>query len=64
MPCKEDRPRLLVSVTEAARMTSLSKSTATKLYLSGEWPSIMIGRRRLIVVADLERWIDDRKAAA
>lgn len=58
------QPCLLVSVDEAARMTSLSKRTAAKLYLSGEWASIKIGRRRLIVVRDLERWIEERKAAA
>jgi len=59
-----ERARLLISVDEAARMTSLSKGTAAKLYLSGEWVSIKIGRRRLIVVRDLERWIEARKAAA
>ena len=53
--------RLLVSVEEAARMTAVSKSTANKLYLSGQWPSIQIGRRRLIVVADLERWINEKQ---
>jgi excisionase family DNA binding protein len=60
----ESKPRLLISVAEAARMTGLSKGTATKLYLSGEWPSIQIGRRRLIVLSDLEKWVDERKAAA
>lgn len=53
--------RLLVSVAEAAHMTGLSRGTATKLYLTGQWPSITIGRRRLIVVADLVRWIEERK---
>lgn len=45
-------------------MTGLSKAMVTKLYLSGEWPSITIGRRRLIVVSELERWIEEKVAAA
>jgi excisionase family DNA binding protein len=55
--------RPLITVPEAARMCGVSTRTAATMYLSGQWPSIKIGSRRLIVLQDLQRWIDERKAA-
>lgn len=59
-PVPTDGPRLLVSVAEAAQMTGLSERTVVRLYQSGEWPSIKVGTRRLIVLDRLQRWIADR----
>ena len=53
-------PRLLVSVAEAAQMTGLSERTVVRLYQRGEWPSLKVGTRRLIVVRGVEQWIEDK----
>ncbi len=51
--------RLAVSVVEAARMLSLSKSTAYALIEQGILPAVRVGEKRLIVpVKALEAWLD------
>jgi excisionase family DNA binding protein len=41
-------------------MTGLSERTVVRLYQRGEWPSLKVGTRRLIVVRGVERWIADK----
>jgi excisionase family DNA binding protein len=53
----EQRDLLAVSVTEAARRLSLSVRTVSSLVARKELPIRKIGRRRVICVADLERFL-------
>jgi excisionase family DNA binding protein len=48
---------LAVSVQEAARRLSVSERTVASLVSRKELPSRKIGRRRVICVADLERFL-------
>ncbi|MDE3030972.1 MAG: helix-turn-helix domain-containing protein [Acidobacteriota bacterium] len=50
----EPLPRMLVSVTEAARSLGVSRSFAYELVAAGVLRSIRLGRRVLIPVAALE----------
>lgn len=56
--------RLAYSVTEAAAVTGLGKTTLYALMGSGTLPSCKIGKRRLIASADLEGLIGNRRSAA
>lgn len=56
--------RLAYSVTEAAAVTGLGKTTLYALMGSGTLPSCKIGKRRLIASADLEGLIGRRPKAA
>ncbi|MEM9913992.1 MAG: helix-turn-helix domain-containing protein [Planctomycetota bacterium] len=47
---------LLVGVSEAGRMLGVSPKTIRRMIVSGELPSVMVGGRRLFVVADLTDW--------
>ncbi len=51
-------PPYLVPVSEAARLTGISEWLAWQLIGQGKWPSVRIGRRRLIPLAGLRAWID------
>ena len=53
--------KLLITLPQAASLASVSESTAKRLALSGEWPSVKIGRARRVVVRDLECWINGHK---
>ncbi len=53
--------RLLVTVEEAARLTSLGRTTAYALVASGEWPSVAVGRAVRVPLNDLEDWIEMKK---
>ncbi len=48
----------LLRVEEAARRLGLSRSKTYSLVLTGELPSVSIGRSRRVRTADLERWIE------
>ena len=50
--------RLLVTVEAAAQRLGLSRGTVYPLVLSGDIPSIKIGRARRIPVDELEAWIE------
>lgn len=52
-------PRLALSIADAAVALGLSDRTVDELARAGELPSIRVGRRRLFVVRDLERWLDE-----
>lgn len=49
--------RLLVPLAEAARMLSISLRTMARLAADERVKTLLIGRRRLVVVADLHRLI-------
>ncbi|RON71496.1 helix-turn-helix domain-containing protein [Pseudomonas fluorescens] len=49
---------LSVSVEEAARLTSHSRSGIYEVIASGELKAFKIGRRRLILMTELKAWIE------
>lgn len=49
---------LAVSVARAAILSGLSRSFLYQLIKLGSLPSIKVGARRLIVVAELDTWLD------
>jgi excisionase family DNA binding protein len=53
---------LLVRVTEAARILSLSRSTIYEMLDAGELPSVRRGTARRIPVAALRAWIAQQVA--
>lgn len=54
---------LLVRREEAATMIGFRLTKLDELLKSGEIPSFLIGRNRMIEVAELKRWIERQKAA-
>lgn len=55
-----DRP-LLMSVPKAAEMLGIAPSTLYGLLRAGELRSVVVGEsRRMIAVAELHRYIDER----
>lgn len=48
---------LLVSVPEAGQALGIGKRLAWELVYSGELASVRVGRRRLVPVAELERFV-------
>ena len=52
------------SVEEAGNYLGTSRPTVYRLMDSGDLPSIHIGRRRLVLREDLDKFIRDRKAEA
>lgn len=54
---------LLVRREEAARMIGFRLTKLDELLRSGEIPSFLIGRNRVIEVAEIKRWIERQKAA-
>lgn len=52
-----DTQRLAVTIHEAAALLSLSPRTVQKYVYIGCIPARRIGRRRLILVGDLERFL-------
>jgi len=51
--------KLAVSVVEAAKLISVSKSTAYALIEQGRLPAIRVGEKRIIVpVKSLEHWLE------
>jgi excisionase family DNA binding protein len=59
---QQARIRLLVDRLEAAQALGVSSGTIDNLRRSGELPSVKIGTRRLFDMADLRRFIEERKA--
>jgi len=54
----------LLSVPEAARLLNVGERFAWKLIAVGELASVKLGRRRLVDIEDLERFIEQRKEAS
>jgi excisionase family DNA binding protein len=55
---------LLVPVREAARRLSLGRDTTYRLVGEGRLPSLSVGRRRLVPVTSLARFIEAELARA
>jgi excisionase family DNA binding protein len=53
--------KLLLRVSEAAALLSISRSSCYELIHSGEIPSIKLGQSLRAVSEDLQRWIDEKK---
>lgn len=54
---RTNRP-ILVGIARAARLTDLSESTVERMLADGYLPTVKVGARRLIRLADLERWAE------
>ena len=64
-PIPIDKPRpLLVSVSETARMLSLSNTTVLRLVNKGTLPSVRIGGSLRIPVDELLKWIKEKMEVA
>jgi len=50
--------KIAVSVTEAAKMLGISRTTMYNLAKQEEFPCVMIGHRMLIPLKGLNEWID------
>ena len=61
---KSAPPALAVSVAEAAAMLGVSRGTLYPLLMAGVIPSATIKSRRVVSVAALSRWLDERTADA
>ena len=59
----EEHP-LLLRAEEAARLTSLGRSTIFKMLACGELPAVRVGRAVRVRRSDLEKWIDSRSGIA
>jgi excisionase family DNA binding protein len=60
---KRSENKIAIGVDEAAKRVSLGRSFVWSEVWSGKLVSYRIGRRRLIRVADLEKWLRSNKAA-
>lgn len=56
----EDRATrpILIGIPRAARLTDLSEATIERMLADGFLPTVKVGARRLIRLADLERWAE------
>ena len=61
-PAGDGDPWRHLSAAEAAERSGLSQSTIRRAVASGELPSCLVGRRRLIRADDLEGWISAGRA--
>ena len=58
------RPPKLLSVPDAARSLDVSERFVWSLLSTGELTSVKLGRRRLIDVRDIERFIEKHKGVS
>ena len=58
---KKDERSDLVTVDELIRWLRLGRTRVNEILRSGELPSFKLGRRRLVRVADVERWLDEHR---
>ena len=58
VPTSHRLEALSVDIPEACRLTGLGRSKLYDLLGNGEIASIMVGKRRVIVVAELRAWLD------
>ena len=56
--------RLTCTVEEAARLLGISRTLAYRLVQSGKLPSFKVGKRRLIPVTAVERFIAEQLSSA
>ena len=58
-----DNVKLLLTVAEAAARLGVARSHLYPWLMSGELPSVKLGRSRRIPVAALDRFVDERLAS-
>lgn len=51
--------QLIISVTELSKVFCISKSITYKLANSKDFPILQIGRRKVIPVKKLEKWLEE-----
>jgi len=51
----------LLSVPEAARLLGVGERFVWKMASTRELPTVKIGRRRLVALADIERFVESRR---
>ena len=56
------RPKLTYSVPEAAQVLGISESRMRQLVRSEGFPTVHIGRRSLVSIKGLERWVEEQAA--
>ena len=56
----EENKKLAVSVEEAADMLGVGRSIAYQLSRSDGFPTVRIGRRVLVPLAELRAWLAER----
>ena len=61
LPATPEPLRLALSITETARALGLSQASVERLIASGDLPSRLAGRRRLIGVEVINRWLSKDK---
>jgi excisionase family DNA binding protein len=61
---RPNRDVLLVRYDDAAQRIGVSNRTLRELVYRGALPSVRIGSRRLIAVADLELFVEERREAS
>jgi excisionase family DNA binding protein len=60
---KQQREPLVVTVKEAGKRLGISEERAYAAAAAGQIPTIMLGKRRAVPVAALERMLSEVKAA-
>lgn len=56
--------RIAYSLEEVAEATGLSRSLVYGLAAKGELPTCAVGRRKVVLAADLERFLDERRQSS
>ena len=54
------RPKLTYSVPEAAKVLGVSESRMRQLVRMEGFPTVHIGRRSLVSIKGLERWVEEQ----
>ena len=60
---REDTKKLCISVDEMAVQLGISRAGAFALAHSAGFPTVTIGRRMLIPLAALEKWLESQAGA-
>ena len=56
--------KLLLRVTEAAEIASVSRTTAYELIAAGQWPSVRVGTAVRVPLAGLRAWVEEQTRQA
>ncbi|MBT9260208.1 MAG: helix-turn-helix domain-containing protein [Clostridiales bacterium] len=63
MVVQGEHKRLTLSVPEVAHMLGIGRNTAYELARAGKLPVVRLGKRFLVPVAALERWLEEQAQA-
>lgn len=56
------RPKLVYSVAEAAQVLGIGETRMRQLARTDGFPTIRVGKRLLISIKGLERWVEEQAA--